>query len=189
MSLVSPSYRSAVSLLLPTSRTPKRATTSRTRNSLARVPRARKPPRRIPSPIPIPFPPDGLSFLPRRRSTLKVIFRRPENVKPSAVSKRSRGDAERVSKFPSYSTVPLFLFSPFPPFCTSCPPARDLHLALYEPGLPDEKGSVIFFSRILGFDWSRLQTLKKIHARKIMRFEILSRVSIANILTTCSLWN
>lgn len=98
-----------------------------------------------PSPIPIPFPPDGLSFLPRRRSTLKVIFRRPENVKPSAVSKRSRGDAERVSKFPSYSTVPLFLFSPFPASCTPCPPARDLHLALYEPGLPDEKGSVIFF--------------------------------------------
>lgn len=103
-----------------------------------------------PSPIPIPFPPDGLSFLPRRRSTLKVIFRRLENVKPSAVSKRSRGDAERVSKFPSYSTVPLFLFSPFPRSCTPCPPARDLHLALYEPGLPDEKGSVIsFFSNPL----------------------------------------
>lgn len=100
-----------------------------------------------PSPIPISFPPDGLSFLPRRRSTLKVIFRRPENVKPSAVSKRSRGGAERVSKFPSYSTVtsPSSL-SPFPPPCTSYPLARDLHLALHEPGLPDEKRSVIFFS-------------------------------------------
>jgi len=43
-----------------------------------------------PSSIPL-FPPDGLSFLPRRRSTLKVIFRQLENVKPSVVSKRSPG--------------------------------------------------------------------------------------------------
>lgn len=52
---------------------------------------------------PILFPSDGLSFLPRRRSALKVIFRRPENVKPSAVSKRSLPVYRRgVSKFPSY---------------------------------------------------------------------------------------
>lgn len=103
---------------------------------------------RDPSPIPIPFPADGLSFLPRRRSTLKVIFRRPENVKPSAVSKRSRGGAERVS--PSFLVTRrcLFFFSPssLPAVFCALPPARDLHLALYEPGLPDEKGSVIFFS-------------------------------------------
>lgn len=78
-----------------------------------------------PSSIPIPFPPHGLSFLPRRRSTLKVIFRRPENVKPSAVSKRSRGGAERVSKFPSYPTVPPFSFLPFP-----SPPPQFLYSAL-----------------------------------------------------------
>lgn len=56
-------------------------------------------------------------------STLKVIFRRPENVKPSTVSKRSSSfppslpPALGVSKFPSYLRrgEPPFLSIQYPP--------------------------------------------------------------------------
>jgi len=60
-----------------------------TRNSLARVPRAKEPSWRIPPRYPFCF--RRMVCLSSRDvpSTLKVIFRRPENVKPSAVSKRS----------------------------------------------------------------------------------------------------
>lgn len=60
-----------------------------TRNSLARVPRARQPSWKIPPRYPFCF--RRMVCLSSRDipSTLKVIFRRPENVKPSAVSKRS----------------------------------------------------------------------------------------------------
>lgn len=91
MSLVSPICRIFSPSFLPNSETSYDFANSKL---FGASPESEEASMKDPSPIPIPFPPDGLSFLPRRRSTLKVIFRRPENVKPSAVSKRSRGDAE-----------------------------------------------------------------------------------------------
>lgn len=109
-----------------------------TRNSLARVPGATEPPWRIPPRYPFCF--RRMVCLSSRDvpSTLKVIFRRPENVKPSAVSKRSLGAGGcGVSKFPSYPTVPPLSFPPSFPPCV---------IPAYEPGLSDEKRSPIFFS-------------------------------------------
>jgi len=91
MSLVSPICRIFSPSFLPNSETSYDFANSKL---FGASPESEEASMKDPSSIPIPFPPDGLSFLPRRRSTLKVIFRRPENVKPSAVSKRSRGDAE-----------------------------------------------------------------------------------------------
>lgn len=148
---------------------PKRATTLR--NSLARVPGAKATRWRIPSSIPILLPPDGLSFLPRRRSTLKVIFRRPENVKPSVVSKRSPGAGAEFRSFLVTAAVLLLLFFLLPLVPTRTWSPFDSVQTRFTGW---RRIAHSFFLQIPGFNWSRLQTLKEIHAPAIIRFESLS---------------
>lgn len=104
--------------------------------------------------IPILFPSDGLSFLPRCRSALKVILPRPENVKPSAVSKRFRVTcAPGVSNFPSYPTYLLlpFLHLTIPSPFSACHHTRRISIRprtslLYRI----KEASPIFFFKPLG---------------------------------------